>query len=94
MPYIKQNDRPNIDKYLAHLSAEFDNCSNDVLCGRLNYTIFRLARMLCDANSDTLNYARINTIIGAIESAKAEFQRRVVAPYEDTKIRSNGDVCL
>jgi len=30
--------------------------------------------------------------LGAIECAKLEFIRRVVSPYEDTKIASNGDV--
>lgn len=38
------------------------------------------------------NYQGINDIIGALEGAKAEFQRRKVADYEDTKIAENGDV--
>jgi len=38
------------------------------------------------------NYQRINDIIGALEGAKAEFYRRVVVPYEDKKIKENGDV--
>lgn len=35
-------------------------------------------------------------ILGAIEGAKAELQRRVLTPYEDQKIAENGDVyeCL
>ena len=38
------------------------------------------------------SYATINDIIGALEGAKMEFYRRVVAPYEDEKIKENGDV--
>lgn len=39
-------------------------------------------------------YQAANDIVGALESAKAEFQRRIVAPYEDQKIKENGDVYL
>ena len=37
-------------------------------------------------------YASINDVMGALEGAKLEFYRRVVAPYEDLKIIMNGDV--
>jgi len=43
-------------------------------------------------NSEPQNYQRINDIIGACEGAKAEFQRRIVNDYEDSKIKENGDV--
>ena len=39
-----------------------------------------------------LNYATINDIVGACEGAKMEFYRRVAVPYEDIKIAENGDV--
>ena len=42
--------------------------------------------------SQGLCYQTINDIVGALEGAKAEFQRRVVAPYEDRKRIENGDV--
>ena len=35
---------------------------------------------------------RIRSASGALESAKLEFYRRVVAPYEDEKMNLNGDV--
>ena len=38
------------------------------------------------------DYQRINDILGALEGAKLEFVRRVVNPYEDSKIKDNGDV--
>lgn len=34
----------------------------------------------------------INDCIGACEGAKLEFYRRVASPYEDVKIKQNGDV--
>ena len=39
-----------------------------------------------------LKYQTINDAIGALECAKLELYRRVVSPYEDTKIKENGDV--
>ena len=58
--------------------------------GELNYNITRLILDYMDFHG--LCYQTINDIVGALESSKAEFQRRVVANYEDTKIKSNGDV--
>jgi len=31
-------------------------------------------------------------VIGALEACKLEFYRRAVVPYEDKKIKENGDV--
>ena len=39
-----------------------------------------------------LAYAEFNEAIGAIECAKLELYRRMLAPYEDRKIAENGDV--
>lgn len=58
--------------------------------GELNYLITLLVIQYIEVNG--LNYQRLNDVVGALDGAKAEFQRRVVAPYEDTKIRENGDV--
>lgn len=57
--------------------------------GELNYAFTLLAREYWLRNR---NYQGINDIVGALEGAKAEFQRRIVAQYEDTKIAINGDV--
>jgi len=58
--------------------------------GELNYAISRI----CDRYlaSRGLSYQVINDVVGALECAKQEFYRRVAAPYEDRKIRENGDV--
>ena len=37
-------------------------------------------------------YATMNEIVGALECAKHEFQRRVMNNYEDLKCKENGDV--
>jgi hypothetical protein len=96
MPYITKEQREIFDEHIDKLFKKLicddggkDPVTNDRLCGELNYIIYRLSLLLF---YDNTNYAKINTIVGAIESAKTEFQRRVVAPYEDQKIDLNGDI--
>jgi hypothetical protein len=57
--------------------------------GELNYIFSKLAWEYFQKNR---NYQGINDIVGALEGAKLEFNRRVVGPYEDLKIEENGDV--
>ena len=62
--------------------------------GELNYKITELLdEFICLKG---MSYETLNAAVGAVECAKQEFLRRVVAPYEDTKIKLNGDVyqCL
>lgn len=90
MPYIKQEKRDEI--YLKDRDTEFNTLwiANIECAGDLNFAI---SIMIKDyINRKGLNYQHINDIIGALEGAKAEFQRRVVAPYEDKKIIENGDL--
>lgn len=56
--------------------------------GELNYLISMLFIRYWE-NSQK-NYQAINDIVGAVEGAKAEFQRQVVNKYEDEKIAQNG----
>lgn len=81
MPYIKQEDRPHIDMDVA------DCRPRNV--GELNYAITKLVHNFL---SDGPRYADFNAAIGALECAKLELYRRHVAPYEDVKIKENGDV--
>jgi hypothetical protein len=58
--------------------------------GELNYKFTLLAaNYIADKG---LTYQTINDIIGALEGAKLEFYARIARPYEDQKIKSNGDV--
>jgi len=78
MPYITQRDRQALRFF------------NPLTPGELNYAITLL--MIGYVKAHGKKYEVLNAVVGAVESAKAEFQRRVVAPYEDTKIAENGDV--
>lgn len=80
MPYIKARQRELLlgdDKFPENP-------------GELNYMLSRLCQIYWQYNGHS--YQNINDIIGALEGAKMEFYRRVVVPYEDQKIKENGDV--
>jgi hypothetical protein len=85
MPYIDTPARVSVE---TRLKANGTN-HTPVNAGELNYIIFKLASNMV---KDKKNYARCNEVIGALECSKAEFYRRIVAPYEDIKIEENGDV--
>ena len=87
MPYIKQSERENWAYPLQNISTAMEY---GVTPGDLNYIITQIVHSY--VNRKGLNYTHLNDVVGVLESAKAEFQRRVVAPYEDDKIRTNGDV--
>ena len=58
--------------------------------GDLNYIL--TTKCLEYMQAKGLNYQTINDVVGALIGAKDEFQRRIVNPYEDSKIAANGDV--
>lgn len=81
MPYIKQNRRA----FLAGLGLP-----EPANAGELNYMFSVILDKYWHSNG--ANYQAFNDIIGALEGAKLEVYRRKVAPYEDEKIKENGDV--
>ena len=58
--------------------------------GVLNFQITQL--MLRYVKEQGLSYASISSARAAAFDAAAELNRRIGAPYEDQKIRENGDV--
>lgn len=89
MPYIKNKEmRKEIDKLVlrfAFLCADETEETIDIT-GKLNYFLFRLALM------HGMSYKTYRDFIGELEAAKLEIYRRQIAPYEDKKIKENGDV--
>jgi hypothetical protein len=87
MPYIKPEDRkkldPSIDALVEKLAV---NHFNE---GEVNYAF---SRVLKAAFLKESRYATINKIMGVLECVKSEFYRRHAAPYEDLKIKENGDI--
>lgn len=82
MPYIEPGRRDSVRPAMRP-----DGARN---AGELNYAITVLiARYWRDRGP---SYQAANDIVGALEGAKTEFQRRILAPYEDMKREQNGDV--
>ena len=84
MPYIKKEKRKFFD---PGLSEVFDGLENP---GDLNYCFSKLCNEFINLHGK--NYTNFNACIGALESAKLELYRRHIAPYEDEKIKENGDI--
>ena len=87
MPYIKKEDRVKYEQVLDELIALLKKQTVERIDGELNYVITRILK-----ESYPLRYFNLNRAMGVLECAKLEFYRRVVAPYEDIKIRESGDV--
>lgn len=83
MPYVDQDTR-------ERLSVALPTAYKDMKPGEINYLI----SFLCSdyLNENGVSYTNINTLIGALECAKLELYRRIAVPYEDVKIKENGDV--
>lgn len=79
VPYITKDARLFVDGGTIPLTA-----------GKLNYKITQVCRAHLQLFGT--NYDTINEIIGVLECAKQEFYRRIAVPYEDEKIKQNGDV--
>jgi len=78
MPYINKDSRPRAI------------VEGPVSSGELNYIFTRAINSYLRYH--TSNYQTFNDILGALEGCKLEFNRRIVIPYEDEKIKENGDV--
>jgi hypothetical protein len=89
MPYIKPEDRELLVTRLWNNEVEIGVTAMPDTPGELNYCITELIRSYYNNKP---GYQSINDIVGALEGAKLEFYRRVAAPYEDQKIKENGDV--
>jgi hypothetical protein len=80
MPYIKQERRADVAKNFGVADT----------AGELNFFITNYITGYYLPESPS--YSDFNEVVGVLESVKLEFYRRMVAPYEDQKIKENGDV--
>jgi predicted type IV restriction endonuclease len=88
MPYITQEDRKRYDDILSQLINKLAEISEEDRDGHLNYCITVMLKHLYAPPK----YKRYNRAMGMLSCVAQEFYRRVVGPYEDEKIKENGDV--
>lgn len=87
MPYIPLHRRRELSESMFMMPQS---------AGELNYLLTMLVQGFITERmkmtGEPLKYCMINDVMGALEGAKAEFYRRVAAPYEDKKREENGEV--
>jgi hypothetical protein len=87
MPYIKKEFREKLDQDIDKLIETIKAIGIENRAGNLNYSISKIINSVYD-----LKYSEVNEAIGMLECTKQEYYRRVASPYEDIKIKENGDV--
>jgi hypothetical protein len=101
MPYIEPKDRPRMDDIVNHML--YNGVKPD---GKLNYVLFKLCKqtVVPESYNSYKNFIgeleeciteirnSYKNFIGELEECIAEIRRRLLAPYEDEKIKQNGDV--
>jgi hypothetical protein len=80
MPYITEGKRILVDE------------CGPIDSGELNYAITKTVLDYLHDRIEMPNYAAMNSVVGVLECVKQEFYRRAVVPYEEAKIKENGDV--
>lgn len=81
---------------MPYIKPELRNCFRPVFeeiptnAGELNYVFSMVIKDYMMNQEKT--YQVLNDVVGALEGAKLEFIRRTVVPFEDGKIKSNGDL--
>ncbi|MBE0427743.1 MAG: hypothetical protein IBX72_14005 [Nitrospirae bacterium] len=81
MPYVRPGRRLELDSIVSHMAEHLK------LDGDLNYVLFGYCRRHVKPS-----YNNYKNFIGELNEAVAEIRRRMLAPYEDEKIKENGDV--
>lgn len=82
MPYIKKEDRTAMNAIVEEM--KFQDCKPD---GKLNYVLYKFCK-------DTVepSYNNYKNFCAELRQCATEIERRILGPYEDTKIEENGDV--
>ena len=87
MPYIKKDQRSPIDSLVAPLVEHLQSLPIEEQDGALNYSITKIIKSLYPKR-----YFHLNRALGVLSAVTHELYLLVIGPYEDEKIRENGDV--
>lgn len=82
MPYIKKSDRITMDAIVSRMHQ-----ANVAANGDLNYILYAFCK-----RHVTPSYNNYKNFCGELRQCATEIERRILGPYEDTKIEENGDV--
>lgn len=87
MPYIKKEERPAVDKLLNPLIKHLQSLPIERQDGNLNYAVTKIIKNLYPQK-----YFHYNRALGVLTAITHELYRKIIGPFEDTKIKENGDV--
>lgn len=87
MPYIKKEQRPAIDELVKPLIEHIKSLSIEEQDGSINYAVTKLIKHIYPQK-----YFHYNRALGMLTAIKLELYRKLVGPYEDSKISENGEV--
>jgi len=82
MPYIKKERRKEVEIVLDAMKK-----SNIIVNGDLNYILYYYCKYHIKPS-----YNNYKNFCGELRQCATEIERRILAPYEDTKIEENSDV--
>ena len=82
MPYIKKELRPECDNVVSLMNDIGIKANGD-----LNYILFKFCKYYV-----TPGYGNYKNFTGELQKCITEIDRKILAPYEDTKMEENGDV--
>ncbi len=87
MPYILNNQRPDVDTKTDPIIELIKALPVEEQDGVLNYTVTRIIKHVYPKK-----YFHYNRALGVLSAIAHELYRHVIGPYEDEKIKENGDV--
>jgi len=82
MPYVGQDIRQFFERHRG---------APAISPGELAYKLAMEIKRYLDSQQKS-DYALYASVIGVLETLKMEINRRLIAPYEDKKIKENKDV--
>lgn len=87
MPYITEEDKKKYEPALQNLRKLLNK---NMSKGDLTYLVYSLGLEYISKKGES--YTNISSAISCLDDAKEELRRRRLTPYEENKIKENGDV--
>lgn len=82
MPYVNQTRREELESVLSEMIWRDVEANGD-----LNYILYAFCK-----HHVTPSYNNYKNYCGELRQCATEIERRLLGPYEDKKIKENGDV--
>lgn len=92
MPYIPQSQRAVINHNIIELTNNIRQLVEDERAARAGLVNYAISKLLWELLGPFPRYLDFNELMGTLECAKQELYRRLIIPYENTKITEHGDI--